>query len=194
MNDSGTPQTSAKSAFKKKRGDPSRVGLVFDHPNEKPLREAILAELGKVTTGARMVETALDYAVEVRILKGTPIGQGFTTEGKTLYVTIPTRRVNPKPVDVLQAVGGLREVEQAIMGYVIPSLDSDPLDRAAMVHAKYLDTVVYMCRIASEMVEKFNNEQYIDAIEELGHSDIYKAYLAEQRGTALVDAYFQEAE
>lgn len=194
MSDNGTSQTSAKSAFKKKRGDASRVGLVFEHPNEKLLREAILAELVKVPTGARMAETATDYAVDIRFLKGTPIGQGFTTEGKTLYITVPTRRVNPKPVDVLQAVGGLREVEQTIMGYVIPPLDGDPIDRAAMVHAKYLDTVVHMCKIASEMVEKLKNEQYIEAIEELGHGDIYKAYLAEQRGTALVNAYFEGAE
>lgn len=194
MSETGKTQASASSAFKKKRGDPARLGLVFEHPNEKSLKEAILAELARVPTGARLAGTAAEYQVDIRILKGTPIGQGFTTEQKILYVTIPTRRVNPKPVDVLQTVGGLREVEQTIMGYVIPSLDGDPLDRAAMVHAKYLDTVVYMCKIASEMVEKIKNEQYIDAIEELGQGDIYRAYKAEQKGTALVDAYFEGAE
>lgn len=194
MSESGPSQTSAKNAFKKKRGDPARLGLVFEHPNEAVLRDSILAELTKVETGRRLTDTAAGYKVDIRILKGTPIGQGFTTEGKILYVTIPTRRVRPKPVDVLQTVGALREVEQTIMGYVIPPLDGDPLDRAAMVHAKYLDTVVHMCKIASEMVEKLKNEEYIEAIEELGQGDIYRAYKAEQRGTALVDAYFEEAE
>lgn len=190
MSDNGTSQASAKSAFKKKRGDPSRLGLVFDHPNEKPLREAILAELGLIETGKRMIATALDYDIDIRILKGTPIGQGFTTEGKILYVTIPTRRAKPKAVDILQTVGALREVEQTIMGYVVPPPDSDPMDRAAMLHAKYLDTIAHMCRITSEMVEKVKKEEYLDAIAELGHADIYRAYLVENKGQALVDVYF----
>lgn len=189
------PSSSGKSGlqgtFSARRGDPSRLGLVYDHPNESALIEGLISILAESPTGNRLLTMSRDYKVKIHVIKGTG-PQGYTTEGKALYLTIPPTRKKPKPVDILNLGAALREIEHEIMGFSVPAAgEADPIEIASLVHAKFLDIIVHMCKIGREMAEKNADKAYIDAIEDLGHGDIYKAFLAEMGGEDLAEVYLQ---
>ena len=180
-----------QNAFGEQRGDSARVGLSYDHPNETALKEALIQTLAESPTGNRLLTMGRDYKVNIRVVKGTG-PQGYTTEGKALFLAAPPARKKPKPVDVLNLGAALREIEHEIMGFAVPAPgQADPLEIASLVHAKFLDMIVHMCKISREMVEKKADKAYTDAIEDLGHGDIYRTFLAEMGDEGLVDAYLQ---
>lgn len=193
MTEKGKKPTKAglQGTFSAQRGDPSRLGLSYDHPNESALVEALNTILTESATGNRLLTMSRDYKIKLHVVKGTG-PKGYTTEGKTLYLAIPPTRKKPKPVDILNFGAGLREIEHEIMGFAVPAAgEADPIEIASLVHAKFLDIIVHMCKIGREMVEKNADKAYIDAIEDLGHGDIYKAFLAEMGGEDLAEAYLQ---
>lgn len=184
-------KTGLQGAFGARRGDPSRLGLVYDHPNEAALAEALKAALAESPIGNRLLTMGNDYKVKIRVVKGAG-PQGYTTEGKALYLAVPPARKKPKPVDVLNLGAALREIEHEIMGFAVPAPgEADPIEIASLVHAKFLDIIVHMCKIGREMVEKRADKAYIDAIEDLGHGDIYRAFLAETGEEGLAEVYLQ---
>lgn len=180
-----------QGAFGAQRGNAARVGLSYDHPNEGGLVEALTATLAESPTGNRLLTMGHDYKVNIRVVKGAG-PKGYTTEGKALYLAIPPARKKPRPVDVLNLGAALREIEHEIMGFAVPSPgQADPLEIASLVHAKFLDIIVHMCKISREMVEKKADKAYVDAIEDLGHGDIYRMFLAETGEEGLVEAYLE---
>ncbi|HRC26680.1 MAG TPA: hypothetical protein PKX87_04535, partial [Alphaproteobacteria bacterium] len=100
---------SLQGTFGARRGDSARVGLSYDHPNEMALKESLTETLSHSPTGNRLLTMGRDYKVNIRVVKGTG-PQGYTTEGKALFLAVPPARKKPKPVDVLNLGAALREI------------------------------------------------------------------------------------
>jgi hypothetical protein len=165
----------------------------YRHPHEGELLKKLEEVLNGTNTGKRLVESIKNFEIPIRLIKGQDL-YGFSIEGKAVYVSLPHNKTETSPRLVLELVAALRSAEQDLMGYGDPSDDIEPLEYAAMHHAKNLDLVVHMCRVAYEEKNKTNNNDYIDALEEMGHGGLYDAYSRDFAPNDLVDVYYGSEE
>ncbi len=172
-------------------GQPPGLADAMLHPHGADLLAEIKEILRECESGKRLVEMASYQNIEISVISGRQ-GQKNTVSAHAVYLAIPARMKKPQPSHVLETAGAIREAEQELLGYKMPPKDADPVDIAAVVHAKYLDIIVNMCIIASELDEKSGEGVYAQALETLGHGDIYETFLA-SRGNEddLLDTYFE---
>ena len=187
-----TPSGKLQDTFEE-HGD--RVNdITYRHPHESEILPQIQAVLEQTATGKRLLQTAETYKIPVRLIKGDTM-HGFSPEGRAAYVSLPVDRKTMTPRLVLELSAALRGAEQEIMGYKQPlSADIDPLEYAALHHAKNLDLVVNMCRVAHEYFQKTEDSTYINLLEEMGHGGLYDAYVRDFASDDLVDVYYEQGE
>ena len=67
---------------------------------------------------------------------------------------------------------------------------ADPLEFAAMSHAKNLDIIVHMCKTAHELSGGDEESEYIQTIELMGHGGLYDAYVRDFSAGSMVQSYY----
>jgi hypothetical protein len=165
--------------------------ISYRHPNE----QSILPELEKTLlgsqTGKRLLETVKGRKIPVRLIKGSNI-YGFSPEGKAAYVGVPVEKNLADGRMILELAAALRSAEQEILGFANPESSADPLEFAAMHHAKNLDLVIHMCKVAYEVDKSNDNNNLQETLEEMGHGGLYDAYVRDFAPDELVDIYYDQ--
>jgi hypothetical protein len=163
--------------------------IEYRHPEAELILEKLNEIFSKSPTAEHLHHVIEQYNIPFYVIQNKEI-QGFTPDKKTLFVSLPSIQDNPVPKFVLEAVGAMREIEQEIIGYKRPPIDADPLEFAAMSHAKNLDIIYHMCKTAHELSDGNENSQYIQCLEEMGHGGLYDAYIRDFAADEMVDVYY----
>lgn len=164
-----------------------RAGF-YKHPDEARLLGEMKDMLGKSDTGSRLLKMIGEQNITLHVIKGNVV-QSFVENGYDISITASPDQKHPEVGQVLELGGAIREAEQFIVGFV-EDPNMDELSRANMTHAKFLDKIVFMCKIGSELKKDFGNSP-VEALEDFGFGDIYQAYLSEADQYGLEDAYIK---
>ena len=87
---------------------------------------------------------------------------------------------------------GLRELEQGLMGITRPTQDMDDITYCQRILTKSVDITKYMCIIASEFHDTHDDKKPLDKVIELGHGDVYKAYINKVSYEEFVDLFVEK--
>lgn len=139
----------------------------------EPLLNKLKAELRKSKNGARLLDLAESRGAKFFLIKSKRL-QSATTPDLNVFLAAEANQKEPYMTQILEFGGALREIEQYLMGFKMPDNDADPLEKANMGHTKFLDKIVYMCRIGIDL-ESIYSEKVLEAIKAFGYEDIYYA-------------------
>jgi len=165
--------------------------IEYRHPQAEHIEKEIRSLLSEIETGKHLLQHAKNHNLEIYLIRHKEI-RGHSPEGKIICLSIPEEKSEIEPRMVLELVAGLREAEQTHLGYTSPRAGMDPLEFAALSHAKNLDIVVHMCRVAFELHKHLNTQDYVDVLEKLGHGGIYDAYVRDFSSDKIVDTYYAQ--
>lgn len=167
-----------------------RAGF-YKHPDEARLLYEMKDTLSQTETGKYLLGVVESQGIDLHVIKAN-IVQSFV-ENRTINITAPPNQDLPEVTQVLELGGAIREVEQNLSGFIEdPAMD--PMTRANTAHAKFLDKIVFMCKIGSEL-EKDLGDLPSRALDKFGFGDIYRAYLSEAGiENAYIEAYNEQNE
>ncbi len=160
----------------------------YFHPLELELLTKTMEIMQKTQIGRHLLGVVDAKKVGIRVIKNRN-AHGYSPDLKKIFLGLPPEMTEPDAHTVLELTAAIREVEQEIVGFRVPDEKSDPLGAAAAKHAKYLDIIVHMCKMAHELTEIDGSTEYVAAIERLGHGDILKAHLAEVSNDEIYNVY-----
>lgn len=163
----------------------------YDLKDTAELLTKIKATLSKSENGARLLKLAESKGAKFNFIKSKKL-QSATTPSLEIFLAAEEGQKEPYMTQVLEFGGALREVEQYLMGFKVPDNDADPLERANMAHTKFLDKIVYMCRIGIDL-ENLYSEDVQKAIKAFGYEDIYNAQV-EALGDEQTKKIYMEAQ
>jgi hypothetical protein len=142
----------------------------------------------KSETGAHLLGVLNEKDIGVKVIKNRN-AHGYTPDMKNIFLGVPPEQEEADTFVVLELGGAVREIEQDIVGFKMPREDEDPLTAASIKHAKYLDIIVYLCKIAIELEKSTGSTEYVETLEKLGHGDVLQAYLAQAGDEEMISAY-----
>jgi hypothetical protein len=164
--------------------------IEYRHPEAEIILEKLHEIFAQSPTAEHLHHVIEQYNIPFYIIQNKDI-QGFTPDKKTIFVSLPSIQDKPVARFVLESVAAMREIEQEIIGYKRPPVDADPLEFAAISHAKNLDIIYHMCKTAHELSGGSENSQYIQSLEEMGHGGLYDAYIRDFAADDMVDVYYK---
>jgi len=167
------------------------MDIEYRHPREEQLLTDLKTVLAGTKTGKNLLEHAQKKNLDIYLIKHKEI-RGSAPEGKIIYLFAPAEKQEIEPRMVLELAAGLREAEQTHKDYDAPGPGMDSLEFAVLSHAKNLDIVVHMCRVAFELHQNLNTQDYVDVLEEMGHGGIYDAYVRDFSSEKIVDTYYAQ--
>jgi hypothetical protein len=164
--------------------------IEYRHPESEKLLIGIKAILSECETGRHLLAVSNKLNLSMYLIKHDKI-KGNALDGKLIILSAPETKTSIEPMMVMELAAALREAEQEAIGYCHPGENADPLEFAAMSHAKNLDIIVHMCRIALELSQNSNEKKYIEALEEEGLGGIYDAYVRDFSSDDIVEKYYE---
>ena len=128
-------------------------------------------------TAQRLIQMADEQGLSVQFIRG-PQETVHVPETRTIFMSLtPSSRPNPRLA--LLYAGGLREVEQNLLGYGRPGADVKDDNEWAGTHlAKNIDIILNLCHIVRELSERTPGKpDFLDSLRALGHSEIYEGFV-----------------
>lgn len=162
--------------------------IAYVHPHADAILQEARAVLHESETGRSLLKLSEIYKIPVNILRGKG-DSGYAPQAKVVYIQIPGKVKTAEPKTILAIVKALREAEQDTIGMTAPDPAKDMLNYAAVMHAKNLDSIVFMCKVVQELTDSSHFSGLFDALENLGHSNVYKAYVKQSDKLGLAEAY-----
>lgn len=153
----------------------------------EPLLNKLKAAVRESQNGARLLDLAESKGAKFYLIKSKRL-QSATTPKLEVFLAAEPDQEEPFLTQILEFGGALREIEQYLMGFKMPDKDSDPLEKANMGHTKFLDKIVYMCRIGIDL-ESIYSEKVQEAIKAFGYEDIYNAQASAAGDQETIDVY-----
>lgn len=146
-----------------------------------PDQESVLAParelLAESETGQYFLELAKQRNIDIALIRNKDM-ERFVPDSGHAFIGVSPGGETPTPDRMaLLLSGAIREAEHFMIGYEPPDENTDPVDFMAMSFAKELDVVLHMCRVADEIYNKHKRQEILDALDELGHSDVYQSYV-----------------
>jgi hypothetical protein len=164
--------------------DPLRVSFLTDlkpgaeitylHPREAAIIEETKALLEQTETGQNLLAVGEKAAAEIRVLN-SPNYQGFVTNSRVIYMTMPAAEETAKYLQALILAGCLRDAEQIAAGVPYPHPAAGEEEYGRINLEKNLDMALEMCKIIDEMLGKGINEAFT-AFRSLGLEEVFKGY------------------
>ncbi|MFA5592217.1 MAG: hypothetical protein WC989_02760 [Micavibrio sp.] len=160
----------------------------YGHPHGKEILEEILDVLKQSPTGVTLFNVHTMYKFPIQIIKGTG-ESGFSPQSKIIYIQIPGAAQKADGKHIIQTIKALREAEHEIIGFTAPDPSKDFMKYASVMHAKNLDSIVYVCKVMKELTNSSRYQELLDALVAFDYSDVYKAYMSNASEKELFDAY-----
>ncbi|MAH04930.1 MAG: hypothetical protein CL561_05195 [Alphaproteobacteria bacterium] len=160
------------------------------HEHHDVIVQKARESLNKVPTGQALLKLLERYKFPINVLKGKEITY-ISPDEKSLTIFAPPEYKNLESILAMALGLGLRELEQALMGITRPSEEMDDITYCQRVLTKSVDITKYMCIIANEFHEKLNDKKPLDKVIELGHGDVYTAYVNKVSYEEFVDIFVE---
>ena len=189
MTTEDSPFGSLQGSFGASRPAPAPTGVDYTHAQEADLRQLLETGLGATTTGAQLLQFAAQQRIVTRIIKGKN-SSGFIPESRAVFIALPPELSTPSSEAILELGAFLRQAQLQILGHKNPDESMTSLDKAVAFDSKMLDSIVIMCKIASEHYENGHSD-FVDALIRMGHGELYKSYIEQGSGTQLVDLFYK---
>jgi hypothetical protein len=162
----------------------------YAHEESDPIIRAGKEILQQIPSGERLLEVMHKFNIPINTVKGRELTYN-NPDDKSIFLVLPPHVKNVPELVALTIGCAIRDVEQGIVGFTRPDKDMDPVEFASVTFSKSLDVIVNMCQIADELKTNLGFNKPLDIIDELGHSNLYKAYKAEADHDTLVDIFVQ---
>ncbi|MCB9965326.1 MAG: hypothetical protein H6855_04505 [Rhodospirillales bacterium] len=166
-----SPYSHLSSTFARK--DLKEEDNQYTLSDAEPLIKKLKSKLRESQTGARLLDVAESRGLKIHLIKSKKL-QSAATPKMELFLAAEEKQTEPYMIQILEFGGALREIEQLLLGYRIPDDGADPLERANIAHTKFLDKIVYMCKIGLDL-EVLYSDDVKKAIDAFGYEDIYNA-------------------
>jgi len=166
----------------------NRNAFSYGHPYAESILEEAKKILRESETGAHLLKVQSTHSVPIQVMKGNG-ASGFNAQAGVIYLQVPSKTNTAKPELILELAKSLREADQQLFGYVAPDPTIDIIEYAAVMHAKALDSVLYICKVVKELTNSSHFSVLLDAIEKLGHIRLYRAYSEDATEQELYDIY-----
>lgn len=163
----------------------------YTHPESEYILAQARSYLSQSETGKRLLRMADQRDIAVNILASKDITR-FVPDAGHVYLGLASDAAPDYRHLVLNLGGALREVEHFLVGYAPPDHNTDPVDFAALSFAKELDIIINMCRIAEELHACDALQNILDALEEMGHDEIYQSYKVQQSTGEMLDTFIPD--
>ncbi len=147
----------------------------YAHEEADPILNSAKEILEKIPAGQRLLEVMKQYSIPVKTIKGKELTYSSPDE-QSIFIVLPPHSEKSIDLVALTLACGIRDVEQSIKGFTKPNQELDPIEYASITFSRTLDVLVNMCQIADELKENLGFTKPLDIIDELGHSNLYKAY------------------
>lgn len=160
----------------------------YGHPHGGEILEGILSIIRESRIGQTLINVHKMYKFPIQIIKGNG-ESGFSAPAKIIYLQIPGNIKQADPKYVISTVKALREAEHEIIGFTAPDPALDFMKYASVMHAKNLDSIVYVCKVVKELTNSSYYKELLDGLKDFGYSDVYRAYMSDASEKELFDAY-----
>lgn len=152
-------------------------------------RRELEAALSESTTGARLLRFAAQQQLAIHVIPAMG-ASGYIPENRAVYIALPNGLSTARPIDVLELGAYIRQAELQFSGAKNPDNSMSSEEFLISFDSKIIDSIAIMCKIASELSEKGKTE-FVDALKDTGHSELYEAYIRHGQGQELVDTYYK---
>lgn len=164
----------------------------YDHDSSKKLLEQLKDDLAKSETGDRLLQVLEHLGAKVKFIKSKKLQSSVNGTNEVFLSATPDQQ-KANLSQLIEFGGALRELEQNAVGYGMPSMDEDPFEKASRIHTKYLDKIVFMCKIGHELESIYGN-QIREVLSDFGYIDIYNAHVDNAGHEAVGQIYRQAQE
>lgn len=165
--------------------------IAYGHPHAHKIIEEAIEIIRESETGAHLTKINTVHNIPIHVIKGMG-ASGFNPQANVIYLQVSSKIDKAEPNIILELVKGLREADQHLIGYVAPDPTKDITEYAATMHAKALDSIIYVCRVLKELTNSSYFPVLIDSLKKLGFNSFYNAYLEGRPIDELYDYYAEE--
>ncbi|MBN8521277.1 MAG: hypothetical protein J0L77_05190 [Alphaproteobacteria bacterium] len=162
--------------------------IAYGHPFAQKILDESKQILNESETGQTLIRVHSLHNIPIHVIKGTG-ESGFNPQGRVIYLQVPGKTQETDPKIITSLIRGLREAEQEIIGFTAPDPTKDLMEYAAVIHAKNMDAIVYICKVVKELSKSSHFPVLLDTLAELGLDSVYKAYEKNASTEEIFDAY-----
>lgn len=160
----------------------------YGHPHGEEILESAKDIIKLSETGRLLLKVSTVHKIPIDVIKG--LGEsGFSTQARIVYLQAPGKTEKADAVLTLKLIKALRDADQELIGFTAPDPTKDLMEYAAVMHAKTLDSVLYMCKVIKELTNSSHYQELLDGMTILGHDAVYKAYVKDASKEELFDVY-----
>lgn len=162
--------------------------IAYGHPYGEQIVESAKDILRESETGRLLIKVHNVHNIPIHVIKGTG-ESGFNPQSRVVYLQVPGKVEKPDSKIIISLIKALREADQELIGFTAPDPTKDLMEYAAVMHAKNLDSIVYVCKVVKELSHSSHFPVLLDALAEIGFNNVYKAYEVNASKEELFDAY-----
>jgi len=178
--------SSAKDAFGSKGTKLNSIS--FSHPYAESIIERAKELMRESETGNILVQVQEQQRTPVHVLKGDG-ESGYNPQSKVIYVPISGKKDKLDAKTFILFVKAFRALDQEFAGLEAPDPSMEVVHYAGRLHAKNVDSIIYACKVVSEMQSSKVFPNLLDAMDLFGYSNLYKGYESEATLEELYEIY-----
>lgn len=162
--------------------------IAYGHPHTEEIIESARAVIRESQTGVVLLRVMDHFRIPVQIIKGNG-ESGFNPELKVIFLQVPGNIKKATTAVIFNIIKALREADQEYAGFKAPDPLKDVIEYAGFMHARNLDSITHICKVAKELTETSHIPDLLDTLAKLGLDSVYKAYLKGASREELYDEY-----
>lgn len=162
--------------------------IAYGHPYAEDIVDSARKIIAKSDTGKLLLKVSDVHKIPINVIKGLG-DSGFSPQARVVYLQVSGKAQTADSVITLKLIKGLRDADQELIGFTAPDPTKDLMEYAAVMHAKTLDSIVYMCKVVKELTNTSHYKDLLDGLTDLGHDALYKAYSKNASKEELFDVY-----
>jgi len=178
--------SSAKDAFGSKGTKLNSIS--FSHPYAEDIIDRAMELMSESETGQALIRAQKMKESPVHVLKGDG-ESGYNPQSNVIYVPISGKKDRLDAKTFILFVRAFRAMEQEFVGLETPDPSMEVMRYAGRLHAKNVDSIIYACKVVSEMSSSKVFPNLLDAMDSFGYSDLYKGYESKATLEELYDIY-----
>lgn len=162
--------------------------IAYGHPHAEEIINSAKKILKQSETGTLLLKVSDVHKIPINVIKG--LGEsGFSPQARIVYLQASGKTETADGALTLKLIKALRDADQELIGFTAPDPTKDLMEYAAVMHAKALDSIIYVCKVVKELTNSSVYKDLLDGLAELGHDAVYKAYIKEASKEELFDVY-----
>lgn len=162
--------------------------IAYGHPHAEAIIESAKEVLAKSETGRLLIKVHNVHKIPIHVVKG--LGQsGFNPQGRVIYLQASGKTEKADANIIISLIKALREADQELIGFTAPDPTKDLMEYATVMHAKNLDSIVYVCKVVKELSNSSHFAVLLDTLAEIGFNGVYRAYEGNASNEELAKAY-----